>query len=73
MPLGFAAEEVVNGGKEGGDDHDGDSDVVNAKEEDSEALGVAAEQVAARAGEEAEERSSEKDEEGPSSCRSARW
>jgi len=54
LPAGVALEDVVDGWKEGGDNHDGDADVVEAGEEEVEAVGVAAEEVADAAGEEAE-------------------
>ena len=34
MPVWVAEEDVVDLGEEGGDDHDGDADVVYAEEED---------------------------------------
>lgn len=41
-----ALEDVVDWGEEGGDDHDGDAGVVEAGEEEVEAAGVAAKEVA---------------------------
>lgn len=46
LPVSFTLEDVVDRGKEGSDDHDGDSGVVNAEEEEVEAARVATEQVA---------------------------
>lgn len=43
--MGIAREGVVDGGKEGGDDHDRDAGVVEAPKEEVEALGVGEEEV----------------------------
>lgn len=43
--VGVAREGVVDGGEEGGDDHDRNAGVVEAPEEEVEALGVGVEEV----------------------------
>lgn len=43
--VGIAREGVVDGGEEGGDDHDWDAGVVEAPKEEVEALGVGEEEV----------------------------
>lgn len=47
-------EDVVDWREEGGDDHDGDASVVEAGEEEVEAAGVAAKEMAESAGQETE-------------------
>ncbi|RZS29347.1 hypothetical protein BHM03_00063069 [Ensete ventricosum] len=68
LPVRVALEDVVDGGEEGGHNHDGDADVVHAQEEQVEAVRVAAEEVAAAAREEAEHGAAEEHEEWPSGC-----
>lgn len=46
LPVRLALEDVKDRGEEGGDDHDGDADVVDAKEEEVEVVGVTREEVA---------------------------
>lgn len=65
MVKGVALEDVVDWGKEGGDDHDGNASVVEAREEDVETARVAAEEMAKAACKEAEHGASEKNKEGP--------
>lgn len=65
LPLRFTLEYVVDRWEERGDDHDGDAGVVEAPEEEAEPVGVAAEQVAETAREEAEHGAAEEDEERP--------
>lgn len=54
VPVWGALEDVVDGGEEGGDDHDGDAHVVQVEEAAVEGVGVAGEEVADAAGQEAE-------------------
>lgn len=54
VPVWGALEDVVDGGEEGGDDHHGDADVVEVEEAAIQGVGVAGEEVADAAGEEAE-------------------
>lgn len=48
--MGLAEEDVENGREEGGDDHYGYSGVVHAQKRETEAVGVATEEVAYAAG-----------------------
>lgn len=54
--MGLALEDVIDGRKEGRNNHDGDSGIVHSKKLEAEVVGVAAEEVANGAREETEHR-----------------
>lgn len=65
LPPRLALEDVVDGREEGDDDHDGDAGVVEADEEQVEAVRVARQEVARRAAQQAEHGAREEHEERP--------
>lgn len=65
LPVWGALEDVVDWWEEGGDDHDCDTRVVEVEEAEVEAVGVAGEEVASGAREEAEHRTAQEDVEWP--------
>uniref|UniRef100_J3MG75 Uncharacterized protein n=1 Tax=Oryza brachyantha TaxID=4533 RepID=J3MG75_ORYBR len=65
LPPRLALEDVVDRREEGHHDHDGDAGVVEADQEQVEAVGVARQEVARRAAQQAEHGAGEEHEERP--------